>query len=177
MPQRDDIFANFERMRREMDELFGGVFDRALAPHRRAGFTPRVDVSYVSDPPRAIVTAELAGIVLDQLDLEIRGRELIISGSRGALDEAQGRVYQQIEIEHGPFRRTIQLGADVAADQARATYDDGVLRVELPMIEADRKARSVHIDVPGKSPDGPARSEPSGEELAAESEPLGEDSA
>jgi len=53
-----DIFANFERMRREMDELFGGVFDRSLAPHRRAGFTPRVDVSYAGDPPRAIVTAE-----------------------------------------------------------------------------------------------------------------------
>jgi HSP20 family protein len=147
MPERD-IFANFERMRREMDELFGGVFDRSLAPHRRAGFTPRVDVSYVGDPPRAIVTAELAGIDIGQLDLEIRGRELIISGSRGALDESEGRVYQQIEIEHGPFRRTIQLGADVAADEAKATYDDGVLRVELPLIQPDPRSRSVPIEVP-----------------------------
>jgi HSP20 family protein len=147
MPERD-IFANFERMRREMDELFGGVFDRSLAPHRRAGFTPRVDVSYVSDPPRAIVTAELAGIDVGRIDLEIRGRELIISGSRGALDDAEGRVYQQIEIEHGPFRRAISLGADVAADRARATYDDGVLRVELPLVQTEAKTRSVPIDVP-----------------------------
>jgi HSP20 family protein len=145
MPERD-IFANFERMRREMDELFGGVFDRSLAPHRRAGFTPRVDVSYVGDPPRAIVTAELAGIDIGQLDLEIRGRELIISGSRGALDESEGRVYQQIEIEHGPFRRTIQLGADVAADEAKATYDDGVLRVELPLADPQSHIRSVPIE-------------------------------
>jgi HSP20 family protein len=145
MPERD-IFANFERMRREMDELFGGVFDRSLAPHRRAGFTPRVDVSYVGDPPRAIVTAELAGIDIGQLDLEIRGRELIISGSRGALDESEGRVYQQIEIEHGPFRRTIQLGADVAADQAKATYDDGVLRVELPLVQPEQKSHIVPIE-------------------------------
>jgi HSP20 family protein len=145
MPERD-IFANFERMRREMDELFGGVFDRSLAPHRRAGFTPRVDVSYVGDPPRAIVTAELAGIDIAQLDLEIRGRELIISGSRGALDESEGRVYQQIEIEHGPFRRTIQLGADVAADQAKATYDDGVLRVELPLVQPEQKSHIVPIE-------------------------------
>jgi HSP20 family protein len=147
MPERD-IFANFERMRREMDELFGGVFDRSLAPHRRAGFTPRVDVSYVGDPPRAIVTAELAGIDIGQIDLEIRGRELIISGSRGALDESEGRVYQQIEIEHGPFRRTIQLGADVAADQARATYDDGVLRVELPLVQPEQKSHTVPISAP-----------------------------
>src|SRR5665648_174389 len=135
-PERD-LFANFERMRREMDELFGGVFDRSLAPHRRAGFSPRVDVSYVGDPPRAIVTAELAGIDISQIDLEIRGRELIISGSRGALDDAEGRVYQQIEIEHGPFRRTVQLGADVAADDARARYDDGILRVELPLVQPE----------------------------------------
>jgi HSP20 family protein len=146
-----DIFANFERMRREMDEVFGGVFDRSLSSHRRPGFTPRVDVSYIGDPPRAIVTAELAGISLDDLDLEVRGRELIISGTRGALDEAQGRVYQQIEIEHGPFRRTVQLGADVAADEARASYDDGVLRVELPLVEPDPKTRSVPIEVPGKA--------------------------
>jgi len=149
MPERD-IFANFERMRREMDELFGGVFDRSLAPHRRAGFTPRVDVSYVGDPPRAIVTAELAGVDINQIDLEVRGRELIISGSRGALDESEGRVYQQIEIEHGPFRRTIQLGADVAADEAKATYDDGVLRVELPLVQPDPRSRSVPIQVPDR---------------------------
>ena len=150
MPERD-IFANFERMRREMDELFGGVFDRSLAPHRRAGFTPRVDVSYVGDPPRAIVTAELAGIDIAQIDLEIRGRELIIAGSRGALDESEGRVYQQIEIEHGPFRRTIQLGADVAAAEAKATYEDGVLRVELPLVQSDPKSRTVPIEIPDRN--------------------------
>lgn len=153
MPERD-IFANFERMRREMDELFGGVFDRSLAPHRRAGFTPRVDVSYVGDPPRAIVTAELAGVDINQIDLEVRGRELIISGSRGALDESEGRVYQQIEIEHGPVRRTIQLGADVAADEAKATYDDGVLRVELPLVQPDPRSRSVPIQIPDRDGEG-----------------------
>lgn len=153
MPERD-IFANFERMRREMDELFGGVFDRSLAPHRRAGFTPRVDVSYVGDPPRAIVTAELAGVDISQIDLEVRGRELIISGNRGALDESEGRVYQQIEIEHGPFRRAIQLGADVAADEAKATYEDGVLRVELPLRQPDPRSRSVPIEVPDRDGEG-----------------------
>lgn len=151
MSERErDVFANFERMRREMDELFGGVFDRSLAPHRRAGFLPRVDVSYVGDPARAIVTAELAGIDIEQLELEIRGRELIISGSRGLPDDAQGRVYQQIEIEHGPFRRTVALGADVAADQAKATYDDGLLRIELPLVQPERRSRSVPIEVPDK---------------------------
>ena len=41
MPPERDLFANFERMRREMDELFGDVFDRTgLAPAKRGGFSP-----------------------------------------------------------------------------------------------------------------------------------------
>src|SRR5690349_13049889 len=111
MPERD-LFANFDRMRREMDELFGDVFGRSGLARRRTGFTPAVDVAYVSHPPRAIVTADLAGIDADGLDLEIQGRQLILSGRRGpAAPEAE--VYQQIEIERGQFRRVIELGAEV----------------------------------------------------------------
>ena len=44
-----------------MDELFGDVLDRGLAPRRRGGFSPAVDVYYASDPPRAVVRADLAG--------------------------------------------------------------------------------------------------------------------
>src|SRR3954452_12172742 len=130
MPPERDLFAGFDRMRREMDELFGGVLERSFGG-RRAGFSPRVDVSYAADPPRAVVTAELAGINPDDIELEVRGRELIISGHRGPVDETEGRVFQQIEIENGPFQRTVQLGGDVVADAARATYHDGILRVEL----------------------------------------------
>ena len=150
MPERD-LFAGFERMRREMDELFGDVLERSLGGARRAGFSPRVDVSYAADPPRAIVTAELAGINPDDHELEVRGRELVIAGHRGPVDETEGRVFQQIEIEHGPFRRTVQLGADVVSDQAKATYNDGILRVELPLQQPDEtRTRSVPVEVPGR---------------------------
>ena len=136
-----DLFANFERMRREMDELFGDVFGGALAPRRRGGFSPAVDVFYADDPPRAVVHAELAGIDIDELGLEIEGRELVIAGHRRPA-EAEGRVYQQLEIDFGPFRRVIPLGADVVAEQANATYRDGILRVELPLVAARGRAPS-----------------------------------
>jgi HSP20 family protein len=145
-PPRDP-FANFERMRRQIDELFGDVWTRALSPHRRA-FSPRVDVYYCGDPPTAVVKADLAGIAIDDVNLEIRGRVLVISGERKTHD-TEGRVYQQIEIEHGPFRREIQLGADVVADAARATYEDGVLRVELPVADVTQPRQvpiSAHDD-------------------------------
>jgi HSP20 family protein len=143
-----DLFANFERMRREMDELFGDAFDRGLAPRRRGGFVPAVDVYYVGNPPRAVVRADLAGIDPAQLELEIRGRELILGGQRLAPAADQERLYQQLEIEHGPFRRVVALGADVDADNARATYEDGMLVVELP-IAAPADPRTVPIE-PGR---------------------------
>ena len=144
MPPERDLFANFERMRREMDELFGDVFGNVGLTSRRTGFSPAVDVFYADEPPRAIVHAELAGIDPGDLGLEIQGRSLTLTGHRREAD-AEGRVYQQLEIEHGPFRRTIELGAEVVAEQARATYRDGILRVELPLADAQPRTRSVPI--------------------------------
>jgi HSP20 family protein len=136
MPERD-LFANFERMRREMDELFGDVFERTGLSRKRAGFSPAVDVAYTSDPPRAIVTAELAGVDISELELEIQGRKLILSGHRGPAT-VEGDVYQQVEIERGQFRRVVELGADVRAEDAKARYEDGMLRVELPLERTER---------------------------------------
>ena len=150
MPPERDPFANFERMRRQMTELFGGALERgSLARRVGSGFVPAIDVYYCGDPPRVVVRAELAGIKPDEVGLEIQGRELIIAGYRRHARE-EDRVYQQLEIAHGPFRRVIALGADVQADEATAVYDDGVLSVELPLVERKRRSRSVPIQVPGK---------------------------
>src|SRR5436305_8296383 len=141
MPERD-LFANFERMRRDMDELFGDVLERTGLTRRRLGFVPAVDVAYAADPPRAIVTAELAGIEMDALELEIQGRKLLLSGRRGS-PAVEGDVYQQVEIERGSFRRVIELGAEVRAEEAKARYEDGILTVELPLVQGESRSRSL----------------------------------
>jgi HSP20 family protein len=138
-----DLFANFERMRREMDELFGEVFERGRGMRGR-GFSPRVDVYYTDNPPRAVVKVDLAAVDPADVALEIRGRQLIIAGERRPT-EAGGRLYQQIEIEHGPFKRVVELGADVVAEEASASYTDGVLQVEIPLAAPDQSVRRVPI--------------------------------
>src|SRR5689334_17870289 len=142
-------------MRREMDELFGDVWGGVgLARRRPSGFSPRVDVYYCGrDEPMAIVKAEISGIAISSVNLEIAGRDLVISGER-PVQETEGRVYQQVEIESGPFRRTVRLNADVDADRARATYDDGILRVELPLRVVSGEARQVPIVGTGGDDDG-----------------------
>jgi HSP20 family protein len=139
-----DLFANFERMRREIDELFGDVFERRPGGLRGRGFSPKVDVYYADNPPRAVVKVDLAAVDPADVGLEIRGRQLVIAGERRPA-ESGGRLYQQIEIENGPFKRVVELGADVVAEEASASYVDGVLRVEIPLAAPDQSVRRVQI--------------------------------
>jgi HSP20 family protein len=136
-------FSNFERMRTEIDELFGDVWDR-VGQRRPSAFSPSVDVYYCEKPPRAIVKVDLAGVDASAVTLECTGHELVISGER-PVQETEGRMYQQVEIASGPFRRIVQLGAEVVPDQASASYVDGVLRVEMPLRVSQQKSRKVPV--------------------------------
>jgi len=151
MPERD-LFANFERMRREMDQLFGDWPGRTMVGSRSSGFSPKVDLYYCGADPgkggggqRAIVKVDLAGIELSEVGIEISGRELVISGQR-PVQETEGRVYQQLEIDSGPFRRIVELQVDVDAERAKATYEDGILRIELPLRDPAEISRRVPIE-------------------------------
>ena len=150
MARSRELLVNIERIRREMDEFFGDAWIRAPLPGRPSGFTPRVDVYYCEPaeagaPPKAVVKADLAGVDPAAVNLEISGRELVISGTR-PVRETEGRAYQQVEIPTGSFRRAIELGVEVAAEHAKATFDDGLLRVELPLKVTQQGARRVPIE-------------------------------
>jgi len=144
MPERDP-FANFARMRREMDQMLGDAWGRAgYVSRRTTGFSPNVDVYYCGDPERAVVKVDLAGVELEDVSIEVSGRRLAILGGR-PVQETEGRVYQQVEIPSGPFRRVVELQVDVDPDRARATYEDGVLRIELPLRDPADTTRQVPI--------------------------------
>ncbi len=131
MPERD-LFANF-------------AWGRTTYVARRSrGFSPNVDVYYCGEPQRAVVKVDLAGVNLEEVGIEVSGRQLAIVGQR-PVQETEGRVYQQVEIPSGPFRRIVELQVDVDAEGAKATYEDGVLRVELPLRDPAETTRRVPI--------------------------------
>lgn len=151
MPQRD-LFVNFERVRREMDELFGDVWERTgLAPRHASGFSPRVDVYYCNvaaestGEPKAVIKVDVAGVEMGEISLEVSGRRLVISGER-PVQETEGRVYEQLEIASGPFRRVVELSADVDPERSRATYEDGILRIELPLVVEGSRSHRVPVE-------------------------------
>jgi len=140
------LFANFERMRRDIDDLVGDVFERSGL--RGRGFVPAVDVVYLDDPPRAVVRVDIAGVNPEGLTLEIRGRQLVIAGERRTGEEGTC-LYQRLEIEQGAFERVVELGAEVVAEEASAAYDDGILRLEVPLVRREQHHRRVPIDEGG----------------------------
>ncbi|MBS1879468.1 MAG: Hsp20/alpha crystallin family protein [Actinobacteria bacterium] len=145
MPQRD-LFADFARMRREMDSMLGDTWGRTRYVSRRSnGFSPNVDVYYCGDPQRAVVKVDLSGVSLNEIGIEVSGRHLAITGQR-PVQETEGRVYQQLEIPTGPFRRLVELQVEVDAERASATYEDGVLRIELPLRDPEETTRRVPIE-------------------------------
>jgi HSP20 family protein len=131
MPERD-LFPSF-------------AWGRATYVARQSrGFSPNVDVYYCGDPQRAVVKVDLAGVKLSDVGIEVSGRQLAIVGER-PVQETEGRVYQQVEIPSGPFRRIVELQVDVDAERAKATYEDGVLRIELPLRDPAETTRRVPI--------------------------------
>jgi len=141
-----DLFENFARMRREMDEMLGGTWGRATYISRRAsGFSPSVDVYYANDPERAVVKCDLAGIDLSTVGIEVSGRQVTVIGQR-PVQETEGRVFQQVEIPTGPFRYIVELQVDVDAERAEATYEDGLLTVELPLRTEEEQVRQVPVN-------------------------------
>ena len=65
-----------------------------------------------------MVKVDLAGVELEAIGIEVSGRQLAIVGER-PVQETEGRVYQQVEIPSGPFRRIVELQVDVDPDQAQ----------------------------------------------------------
>jgi HSP20 family protein len=130
MPQ-PDIYVDWSRTR--------------YVTRRSSGFSPNVDVYYCGDPQRAIVKVDLAGVELSEVGIEVSGRKLAIVGERH-VQETEGRVYQQIEIPSGQFRRVVELQVEVDAERAKATYEEGILRIELPLRSPGETTRRVPID-------------------------------
>ena len=131
-----------------MEELFADLCQvpRLVAPRR--GFRPRVDVYRSDEPPILTIVVELAGIDPGEVELAVADGMLVVRGKRRR-DAAQGRTYQHMEIDYGPFERRIALGEPIDPDAAEATYENGLLSIRLPI--AERATGPVRVNVTRES--------------------------
>jgi HSP20 family protein len=98
----------------------------------RRGFQPQCDCYRTDDPPALHLVLELPGIDPAAVRVVASGTALVVSGARER-PHPGGARYRQVEIEYGAFERRIELAEDVDSAAVTATYEAGMLRLEVPL--------------------------------------------
>jgi len=122
--------AHRHEVQEQIEIVFGELWRRPRLSGLHRGFRPNLDSYHTDDPNELIVVVEVPGIDPNSLAIAVSGRVLVIAGERTRA-KAGGRVYQQMEIEYGPFERRVRLAEDVDPEGARAVYDRGVVTISL----------------------------------------------
>jgi HSP20 family protein len=136
---------DIERFQTEIEDLFSDLWQvRRLTGARRA-FRPAVDAYYSDDPPRITVVVELAGVEAEHVQIDASPRALVVRGERKR-PRIHGK-FQALELDYGPFERTIHLAEDIDVEGATATYRNGLLTVVLPLATKRQGAVQVPIEV------------------------------
>jgi HSP20 family protein len=118
-------------MQEELEELFADLWQVPGFAGMRRGFRPHVDC-YRTEA-HVVVLVELAGVDPADVELAVVEQSLLVRGTRKRPPAPSGASFHQLEVEYGPFERRVSLGVDVDSDGADATFERGLLRIELPV--------------------------------------------
>ena len=124
-------WREMRRMQHQMDRLMNTMGSGlAVAPSY-----PAMNVWINEDG--AVLTAELPGFDPDALEISVVNDTLTLSGNRCA-DDVEDATYHRRERRCGKFSRSFQLPFLVEGTGVEASFEQGVLKIELPRAEADK---------------------------------------
>ncbi len=132
-----------------MCKVNSSLYSQSLPEARRdAGaqthWVPNTDV-YATDDG-LVVKVELAGMRREDLELVVEGNRLLIAGQRPDGCRAPGCKFLVMEINYGAFECVIEIPAGYDLSQARAAYQNGFLRVDVPVV-VKPASKTVHVPV------------------------------
>jgi HSP20 family protein len=138
---------DIDRLRNELEVLFNEVWRAPRFAARRC-FRPAADCFRTVDPAELVVVVELPGIDPELVHVIASDRSLQIAGERRRpRAEKGGQVYQQMEIDYGPFERRIDLPDDAETENGRASYEQGLLKIVFPIAPRPAPRGRVPIEV------------------------------
>lgn len=99
------------------------------------------------DDHRVVVRIEVPGMDKQDVSVEVHDGALVVSGEKRFERETTEGRWRVMQCAYGSFRRVVPLHAAVRVDEAKATYRNGVVRVELPKAAPGRPgAMSIKVD-------------------------------
>jgi HSP20 family protein len=137
---RFDPFRDITSFRDDINRLFTRTLGEGVSASQT--WTPAVDVFETKDA--VTLKAELPGLSVDDVDVEIDENVLTVSGERKFEDTVEDGRYYRVERSYGRFARSLTLPQGVNADQVSATFKDGILEVTVPKAD-EVKPRKVAI--------------------------------
>lgn len=146
MPLRS-IRQQMEMLQREMDRLMSDFWpSRSSLLDESWVSTTWPCVDETEDDKTYRVSVELPGIDPKDVEVTVADGVLTISGEKKREEETREKNVYRREREYGSFRRVLALPTDVDEAAAKASFDKGVLTVELPKsAEAQQKTRRIEI--------------------------------
>jgi len=133
----DEIMEMFDSISRRAFQIFqsnGGAFGRDvenwLQAERELFHPAHLDLS--ESAQGFTVRAEVPGFAAKELEVNIDGQRLTISGRREKREERKDKKSVYSEYCSGQLLRVVDLPASVKADDATASLQDGILEVEIP---------------------------------------------
>ncbi len=128
-------FDDLVPLRDVMDHLFEDSFVRPrwgwVAPMRAANLA--IDMYETND--QVVVKAALPGIKPEEIEITITGNTLTISGESKEESQVNEKDYIRKEQRYGSFTRSVTLPNGLKADKADATFENGVLTLQVPKSE------------------------------------------
>ena len=147
-------FAFMRRFGEEMDRLFAdfgfgrdwltpSLGSRAFGEFGNTVWSPQVEM--FERDGQLVVRADLPGLTKDDVKVEITDNAINLSGERKSEHEEKGEGYYRSERSYGSFYRSIPLPEGVNADDANATFNNGVL--EITMAAPQRASRGRRLEI------------------------------
>jgi len=130
---------------RELENMFDDDFLMPIAKR----FGPAIDI--YEDGDNVVAEASLPGVDPKDVDVTVENDILTIQGQSKSeqeqklADEQRAINYYRKEVRSGSFHRTVQLPYAVNGDQAKATYENGILKISIPKAE-HAKAKKITIE-------------------------------
>jgi HSP20 family protein len=141
-----------ERTQNQIDRLFAhalGLHGQGQSATGAAtpAWAPALDIAERKDA--YLVTVELPGVKLDDLQITMEDGLLTIQGERHFAHDSSKEQVHRVERSSGAFRRAITLPAHVMADEVEGSFEDGVLRILVPKAE-EAKPKRIQVNPGGQ---------------------------
>jgi len=130
-------------LQHHMNRRFEGVLDETFDQENGGVWSPATDVTETKDS--LIVWVELPGMKREDIKVSVGNNILSIRGERRQVNEEESN-YHRTERSYGAFSRIFKLPFTVLADQIKANYENGLLKVLLPKVETV-KPREIAVQV------------------------------